>query len=952
MAVIHSDAPPVHRPWRRNFGFGLGSLLLLLGTIWLVYFDYSREWKVYQREFRDLEIDKAEAHLLEVQETLSADKDLAALEQQLEQARGDLEAREGDLEAARRALLKTEKDFYVAEQNWKEDKSFYDAQKYEFEEEHRQIEESSLDDAAKEAAIREEEEHFEEFEDQYQEAVLALEEATLERAGARESVKALTRTVDEREKEIAALTARETALLRKLDAIEPTFRTFLLNAPVLDMAAPTLKIDQVILPHLQSDINFMTIPKVDRCVTCHKGIMDPAYERDAQPFAAHPKLDLYLTDGSPHPYTKFGCTICHQGLDRATSFESAMHTPRGEEQERDWKERYGWQAPHYWDFPQLQAQHAQASCRTCHIKEVRVEGAGRYNQGLDLLERGGCFGCHKIAGYEGRRGTGPTLRRLASKVDADWAYRWVEDPRSYRPNTWMPRFFHLTNTNTPEDRERSEVEIASIVSYLFARSEPFEPSATRAPAGDAVRGRRLVAEKGCMGCHRIGENPTTRGTFGRDFGPALDRVGDKVTAEWLFDWVRNPKRYFAETNMPDLRLTDGEAADITAYLMTLTGPAPKPAPGIDETVLDDVATEFLIARLTHEQARERLASMSLEEKKTYLGEKLIGHRGCFGCHDIPGFEEALPIGTELSNEGTKMITRLDFGFVHIPHTKPAWFYQKMKDPRIFDNGKVKRHLEKLKMPDFGFTDEEADTLVTVILSMQKDVQPLESHHLLDERKAAVEAGRRIIQDRNCRGCHILEGEGGAIQEVIADQAYYPPNLFGEGDKVQSDWLFSFLREPTPIRPWLQVRMPTFHFEDPAAATITKYFASVDEATYPFHTVSVEPLAAEVLQEGRRTFEQFKCMSCHPIGPPPASVNVAELAPDLTMARSRLRHDWIVDWLRDPQKLMPGTRMPGFFYSDGSPLYPDADERMRAVKEYLLRLDRSSQRASSFGSTGQ
>ncbi|MFQ5700236.1 MAG: c-type cytochrome, partial [Acidobacteriota bacterium] len=465
----------------------------------------------------------------------------------------------------------------------------------------------------------------------------------------------------------------------------------------------------------------------------------------------------------------------------------------------------------------------------------------------------------------------------------------------------------------------------------------FEGSGDPVPTGDIGRGRELVGQKGCMGCHRIGENPTVRRTTRRDFGPALDRVGDKMTAQWVYDWVRDPKRYFPETNMPDLRLTDQEAADITAYLMTLRSGSPKPRPRTNGKLLDDTVFDFLTARLTHNQARQRLARMSEKEKKVFLGEKLVGRFGCFGCHRIGGFEKTLPVGVELTKEGSKMITRLDFGFAEIPHTKPAWFLQKLKDPRIFDIGKVKLPREKLKMPDFGFQDEEAEALVTVIMSFQKDVQPLASHRLLDEREAAVEAGRRIIQDKNCRGCHPIEGDGGAIQEVIKDQAFWPPNLLSEGQKVQSDWLFDFLRGPTPIRPWLKVKMPTFHFNDEDATTLVKYFASADKAPYPFQGMPGEPPPVQLLRAGKQTFEQFRCMSCHPVGPPPAGVAPGDLAPDLTMAWGRLRHDWIVKWLRDPQALMPGTRMPGFFYSDGEPMYPDADDRMKAVSAYVLTL---------------
>jgi hypothetical protein len=42
------------------------------------------------------------------------------------------------------------------------------------------------------------------------------------------------------------------------------------------------------------------------------------------------------------------------------------------------------------------------------------------------------------------------------------------------------------------------------------------------------------------------------------------------------------------------------------------------------------------------------------------------------------------------------------------------------------------------------------------------------------------------------------------------------------------------------------------------------------------------------------------------------VERSTLAPNLQMASTRLRHDWINDWIRRPDEWMPGTRMPTNF----------------------------------------
>ena len=104
----------------------------------------------------------------------------------------------------------------------------------------------------------------------------------------------------------------------------------------MDFVKPTLAVQQVILPGLTHNINFTEINRVDRCMTCHVAVNRPGFEDDPatpevewkEPYRTHPRLDQFVGDGSPHPYTQFGCTVCHGGLDRATEFSRAGHSPR------------------------------------------------------------------------------------------------------------------------------------------------------------------------------------------------------------------------------------------------------------------------------------------------------------------------------------------------------------------------------------------------------------------------------------------------------------------------------------------------------------------------------------------------------------------------------------------------------------------------------------------------
>ena len=94
---------------------------------------------------------------------------------------------------------------------------------------------------------------------------------------------------------------------------------------------------------------------------------------------------------------------------------------------------------------------------------------------------------------------------------------------------------------------------------------------------------------------------------------------------------------------------------------------------------------------------------------------------------------------------------------------------------------------------------------------------------------------------------------------------------------------------------------------------------------------------------------FQCSTCHVVaGQIPPGRTAADLAPDLTMAGSRLRADWIPKWLDDPQKLLPGTRMPDFFPEAAIPTILDGDAAKQrvAIRNYLYSINRGSQASIS------
>ncbi len=912
--------------------FAISSLLLFAFTVWMILNDYSREWRQYQRGFNQLSIERTQADMDNAAGAIDADA-FTALQTDLAAAQAELQTNQTEVDRIQDVLDDLNADFYAADQNYRFEKATYDVEKYDYEE-------ALANGASNAESLRI---AAEETLAQTTEYELRVEELTIQIRTSEEELTGIVGKRDDIQSGIDTLLTEYSRLETTMNALDPGLVvTSFRNAPVFDMLNPSEKVNQILLTNLYNDHPFTQVPRVDRCTTCHLGIDQTAFADAPAPFTTHPELEKFLGSDSAHPIDQFGCTSCHSGLDRAITFARAGHTPVDRAQREEWEEKYGWHEQHYLETPMLPMNRIESTCLKCHTGAGDVPEAPMLNTGRDLVRMYGCFGCHRIPGYEDVRRVGPDLTTIASKVDKEWVLKWLREPKAFKTEARMPQLWGNTNNSGPEHEPRNFAEMNALVEFLFSKSKP-NPLPAGRTNGNVERGQELVETVGCMGCHAVGpiEEDPDRTQHRRRFGYNLARQGSKVDTEWLYNWVRDPRSVWHDTNMPSLRLTDAEAADVAAYLGSLTNPdfEVETLPELDEAALDAITLELLRAGTTGIEARERLAAMTLEEKNLFTGERLVARYGCFGCHTIEGFEETQPIGTELTEAGSKFVTRLDFGFLDIEHERSAWYEQKLTDPRSFDAGRVKRPEELARMPNFNFTEGQVESIVLVLTGLVKDrVTP----EMRNDLTADIEEGRALATRRNCRACHELEGAGGDIRSTIEDLGLWPPFLNTQGAKTQPLWLHPFLKDPgsTSLRPWLTTRMPTFYFDEAEATTLARYFSALDEVEFPFITTEIET-TRDRLEVGGRLFTLLQCERCHPTSNAPLApgVQASDLAPNLLLSSGRLRPEWVVDWLLDPQGIAAGTRMPTFFPDGQSPLPDllggDARAQIEAVRDHLF-----------------
>ena len=177
----------------------------------------------------------------------------------------------------------------------------------------------------------------------------------------------------------------------------------------------------------------------------------------------------------------------------------------------------------------------------------------------------------------------------------------------------------------------------------------------------------------------------------------------------------------------------------------------------------------------------------------------------------------------------------------------------------------------------------------------------------------------------------------AIVDVIGSAEFSPPSLNTQGRKTQPDWLFKFFNGPTTIRPNLQVRMPSFNMTDDQWNSIIRSFQFADDQLLAYETDHSISWGRKIKAGEKLASTDFgACDNCHFYGSTFPIQGAQAWAPNLAMAKDRLRADWIVDWLKDPMVIMPGTKMPAPFLPT-TDLFED-DDASNIYGEHLIALD--------------
>ena len=450
-------------------------------------------------------------------------------------------------------------------------------------------------------------------------------------------------------------------------------------------------------------------------------------------------------------------------------------------------------------------------------------------------------------------------------------------------------------------------------------------------------------------------------------------VAEKTTREWIYAWLKNPQAYSVAATMPNFKLSDADARDISAFLI-------------------DQSTAYKTTDTSKSVAPPGDASE---------GASVYGESFCASCHamqNAAGLMVGGDIGPELTRIGSKV--------------KPDWMATWLRDPKLY--------APHTAMPHYRFNEKQFG-LLAGFLQAKTDSDLLANVHLDVATKEQIAHGKALVNERGCASCHEINGIkkpdnfapdlsaagsrslakivfapgvphtlpdylaakirqphafGKALKMPqysftpaqvdalvtallaqtehaqtlpaalrVAGQAassYQPagkagklmedmqcfschaingrggdmaPDLTWEGSAVERAWLLSFLKNPNTLRPALIRRMPRFNMTDAEANTLTDYILTAYQTpAFDADSLDAAKFTAEDRERGRQLFySKYMCQSCHIVDP---QNDKGYVGPTLTQIGAKLTAAWTFHYLKNPQLLRPGNIEPNQHMSDG------------------------------------
>ena len=429
----------------------------------------------------------------------------------------------------------------------------------------------------------------------------------------------------------------------------------------------------------------------------------------------------------------------------------------------------------------------------------------KWQQGQLLARELRCAACHKGIPAAHLKAA-PDLSNVGSRVTSTYLEKFLQDPAKVHPGTTMPQI--NVGGKAP-----------ALSAYLSSLGKSPSPNSS---TGNPQEGKTLFHETGCIACH----SPEAQD---------LKHVKGKYKAGVLTAFLHDPLSSRPSGRMPDMHLTQQEAASLTAYLSPNTpaskpadsnliqvgkqafqelnctachqieGHQPKPAAalpnlGLSKGCLSPNPSPAPDYRLSAAQMDALRTYLRQPAKETTAEQKIQSHLtrlNCIACHQrndyggvSPDLDKYFHSTEEALGNESRIPPQLTLTGAKL---RPEWLDQ------VLHNGKSIRPYMKTRMPQFG---EVALEGLPQLLTQADKMEPVELPPPgRATNRQTRDAAQQLLGDKglNCIACHNYNGKPGPGLKGL--------DLMTTYQRLQPAWYYNYMKNPAAFRPG--ILMPSY-----------------------------------------------------------------------------------------------------------------------------------------------
>lgn len=187
-----------------------------------------------------------------------------------------------------------------------------------------------------------------------------------------------------------------------------------------------------------------------------------------------------------------------------------------------------------------------------------------------LIEEKNCSSCHRLSPKENEK-IGPDLFYAGNKFKIAWLKNYLQNPAPIRKAGTIhdPGFLKGEHKNKhpslfKEEAEKITHELMEMI-LLDLPVEEFQNPLTKAQK--AKTKYEFERTFSCISCHQsLNLAGKPRGGIS---GPSLVNAGNRLQANWVAIWLKNPKTFSKKSRMPIYKMDDETRSRFTQFIMTL-----------------------------------------------------------------------------------------------------------------------------------------------------------------------------------------------------------------------------------------------------------------------------------------------------------------------------------------------------------------------------------------------